>query len=373
MAIKWNEKLMSSGSYKIDSEHKEWILRFNDFEASIVKAKSAGAIDKSLANFAQFSNIHFPDEEALMDQYNCSAAAINRAEHQKFREKLTQTQLLDLSSGENYSQAVQLKTDMEQWLVRHICTIDIQLRPLLVIENKPPFHVDVPEIEQPAVPSENRVKPDFLGNLAQAVLQSSPDIIVVVDEDGRIVFINGRCLPLLGYEPAELIGKSVEVLVPGQFSRHKELRKKYQQNPAARSMGHRPILSALHKSGAKIPVDISLSPLPVLDGNRKLVQAVIRDALPLWTSQYELLVQSVAMNAADNGILITDTKGIIQWVNPAITRMTGYTSSELIGRTPRVLKSGEHGEAFYKNLWKTILAGETWFGEIVNRRKDGTS
>ena len=377
MAIEWNEHLMTTGSFDIDSEHKEWLRRFNEFEEAVESHKDMSAIDKALAHFAQFSNTHFPHEEALMDQYKCPAADANRTDHQKFREKLTQLQLLVSShEGVNLEQVIHLKMDLENWLRAHISTIDVQLRPLLVIEHKSPFITEVSKGTAPFIVGntspEKLSKTTPLGGFAEVVLQSSPDVIVIVDDQGKIVFVNGRCLPLLGYEPKELLGQNVEILVPGQLTRHKELREGYLQKPTIRAMGHRPILSALHKSGAKVPVDIAISPLPAIDGKVRLIQAVLRDAMPLWASQYDLLVQSVAMNAAANGVLITDLKGIIQWANPAITRMTGYSNSELIGRTPSILNSGQHDSGFYKRMWDTILAGETWFGEVINRRKDGT-
>ena len=85
-----------------------------------------------------------------------------------------------------------------------------------------------------------------------------------------------------------------------------------------------------------------------------------------------LRLQSNALQAAANGIVITDPHGAIQWVNGAFTRLTGYSAEEALGRNPRVLKSGRHDHAFYDNLWSTILAGRVWQGEIVNKRKDGT-
>jgi PAS domain S-box-containing protein len=134
-------------------------------------------------------------------------------------------------------------------------------------------------------------------------------------------------------------------------------------------MGHGAIFNALHKSGEKIPVHIALSPLP---GQGRLVQAVMRDAMPILTTQQNMRLQSVAMQAAVNGIVITDTKGVIQWVNPAVTVMTGYSSEELTGRDPSILKSGHHDPVFYRNLWETVLSGKHWSGEIINRRKNGS-
>ncbi|MEN6401084.1 MAG: PAS domain S-box protein, partial [Armatimonadia bacterium] len=71
-------------------------------------------------------------------------------------------------------------------------------------------------------------------------------------------------------------------------------------------------------------------------------------------------------------IVITNRGGEILWVNPSFTRVTGYSSEDVMGQTPRLLKSGAQDSAFYTSLWETILKGEVWRGEFVNRRKDGT-
>jgi PAS domain S-box-containing protein len=82
---------------------------------------------------------------------------------------------------------------------------------------------------------------------------------------------------------------------------------------------------------------------------------------------------AAAAEQAAEAIVITDACGNIQYVNPAFTRMTGYSPEEAIGRNPRLLKSGNQDPAFYKDLWKTILGGKVWQGELTNRRKDCTT
>ena len=83
-------------------------------------------------------------------------------------------------------------------------------------------------------------------------------------------------------------------------------------------------------------------------------------------------VQSAALNAAADAIVITDRAGVIEWVNPAFTQITGYTAEEALGKNPwDLVKSGKHAPAFYQDLWETILGGRTWHGEMINRRKDG--
>src|SRR6185295_15476411 len=89
-------------------------------------------------------------------------------------------------------------------------------------------------------------------------------------------------------------------------------------------------------------------------------------------AEAQLRLQSAALNAAANAMVITDRSGLIEWVNPAFCDLTGYTSAEAVGKNPRdLVKSDQHDTAFYKNLWDTILSGRVWRGEMINRRKDG--
>jgi two-component system, cell cycle sensor histidine kinase and response regulator CckA len=82
-------------------------------------------------------------------------------------------------------------------------------------------------------------------------------------------------------------------------------------------------------------------------------------------------MQTGTFEVAANAILITDATGSVVWMNDEFCTHTGYSKSELIGGTPRILKSGVHDEEFYKNLWETIKAGQVWRGVMSDRRKDG--
>jgi PAS domain S-box-containing protein len=80
-----------------------------------------------------------------------------------------------------------------------------------------------------------------------------------------------------------------------------------------------------------------------------------------------------ALTASVTAIAITDRTGVIEWVNPAFCTLTQYTVAEAVGKNPRELvKSGQHDPAFYKHLWDTILSGQVWRGNMINRRKDGS-
>jgi PAS domain S-box-containing protein len=88
-------------------------------------------------------------------------------------------------------------------------------------------------------------------------------------------------------------------------------------------------------------------------------------------SEEELRKLSCAVERTPDPILIASADGIIEYVNPAFEKVTGFSAREVIGQTPRILKSGVHPQPFYRHLWDTILAGQPWWGTFVNRRKDG--
>ncbi len=81
---------------------------------------------------------------------------------------------------------------------------------------------------------------------------------------------------------------------------------------------------------------------------------------------------SKAIEQSPVSIVITDTHGTIEYINPKFTEITGYTWEEAIGKNPNILKSGEHSRSFYQKLWDTVLSGKEWTGELHNKRKNGT-
>jgi len=89
-------------------------------------------------------------------------------------------------------------------------------------------------------------------------------------------------------------------------------------------------------------------------------------------AEQQVQLQAAALRTAANAILITDRQGTILWCNPSFSGLTGYALQEVLGRNPRILKSGRQGKEFYERMWKTILGGDIWHGEFTNRRKDGS-
>jgi PAS domain S-box-containing protein len=107
------------------------------------------------------------------------------------------------------------------------------------------------------------------------------------------------------------------------------------------------------------------------DGESEIV-GTLTDVSDRKKVEAELSLKSIALEAAANAIVITDRDGTLQWANAAFERLTGFDRADAIGKNPRELvKSGVQDAAFYKALWDTILSGEVWQGELVNRRKGG--
>jgi two-component system, cell cycle sensor histidine kinase and response regulator CckA len=101
------------------------------------------------------------------------------------------------------------------------------------------------------------------------------------------------------------------------------------------------------------------------------VMGIFEDITGRKRAEAQSQVQLAALSASANAIVITDREGAVRWVNEAFTRLTGYEFEEVAGQNPRVLKSGKQDEAFYQRMWDTLLRGQVWHGEVVNKRKDG--
>jgi diguanylate cyclase (GGDEF)-like protein/PAS domain S-box-containing protein len=95
-------------------------------------------------------------------------------------------------------------------------------------------------------------------------------------------------------------------------------------------------------------------------------------ALEMVLDQQQLRLLGAALSSAGNGVFITDRRGRIQWLNQSFTRITGFSSQEVLGESPRILKSGRHDAGYYQKLWQTIAAGEVWSSETIEKHKDGS-
>ncbi len=202
-----------------------------------------------------------------------------------------------------------------------------------------------------------------------SIVESSQDGIAGVGLDGKVVSWNHGAEEIYGYSSEEIIGKSASQLAPpervGEFSQLFE-----KVRSGEKVSGFETV--RLRKGGGLVDVSLSMSAIYDAEGEITGAAVMVRDITERKKADARTHVQSAALESAANGIVIVDRKGLIQWVNPAFTWLTGYPAEEILGKNPKVLKSGVHGANFYEDLWKTIADGKVWHGELVNRRRDGT-
>jgi len=167
----------------------------------------------------------------------------------------------------------------------------------------------------------------------RALLESAPDAMVIVDQRGKIVLVNSRTEEMFGYTRQELLGYSVEVLIPERFhERHLQHRTGYVGEPRKRPMGEDLELFGLRKDGSEFPVEVSLSPIRTPEG--VLVASAVRDISV--RKKAEDKFRSLLESAPD-AMVIVDERGCITLVNAQTEKLFGYARSELIGKKVEVL------------------------------------
>ena len=118
--------------------------------------------------------------------------------------------------------------------------------------------------------------------------------------------------------------------------------------------------------------DVQVFSGPITINGKSLLHSIIIDITQRKVAQRSNKRLSRAIEQIDETIVITDKNGIIEYVNPAFEKTTGYTAQEAIGQKLRILKSSEHSSKFYAEIWKTLRSGNQWTGEITNKKKDGS-
>ncbi|MCL7488368.1 MAG: PAS domain S-box protein [Desulfobulbaceae bacterium] len=204
------------------------------------------------------------------------------------------------------------------------------------------------------------------------LFESARDGILILDAfTGKVVDVNPFLTQLLGYSYDDFWGKYIwEIGTFRDISSSKEAFKDLQKNEYIRYED-----LPLETADGRI-VEVEFVSNVYLVDHSKVIQCNIRDITERKHSEARANAERErllsAIEQTGEMIVITDSEGIIQHVNPAFEQVTGYTRKEVIGRNPRMLKSGKQSHAFYKKMWETISGGNTFIGRMVNKRKDGT-
>jgi diguanylate cyclase (GGDEF)-like protein/PAS domain S-box-containing protein len=126
----------------------------------------------------------------------------------------------------------------------------------------------------------------------------------------------------------------------------------------------------LRRDGSSVWVAVTVSPMGVSGHAADHNVVIVQDVSERRRAEQELRIAAAAFES-EEGMIVTDANEVILRVNHAFTAMTGYGADEVLGQTPRVLKSGHHDRAFYRQMWETLSRDRYWQGEIWNRRKSG--
>lgn len=186
--------------------------------------------------------------------------------------------------------------------------------------------------------------------LLRTMFEAAPIGIALLDTArGSVLRVNPTLCQLTGYSQAELVSGQGELWA------------------MLRNGGHSQELQYSRQDGSLAWVEVRHCQLAGADQTIMLVQDIRQRRL----LEDQRRLQTSALQAAAQGIVITDARGRVEWANQAFLQHTGYGHSQILGQSIGMLKSGQHDSQFYASLWETLNRGQVWHGEMVNRHRDG--
>ncbi|MBL0311537.1 MAG: PAS domain S-box protein [Holophagaceae bacterium] len=204
----------------------------------------------------------------------------------------------------------------------------------------------------------------------RAIIEAEPECVKLSDQHGKLLEMNAAGLAMLEADSLqEVQGCGLLAFIRPEF--HAAFSSLHERVVRGGSGSLEFDLTGL--KGTRRWLDLRAVPMCGANGQVPMVLGICRDITERKRAEASLRLQSTALQAAANAIVIADRHGVIEWVNAAFSTMTGYSVAESIGKRPGdLLKSGKQGPDFYNAMWSILHAGEVWQGEIINRRKDGT-
>jgi PAS domain S-box-containing protein len=212
--------------------------------------------------------------------------------------------------------------------------------------------------------------------LFESLLESAPDAIIAVDHAGRIVLVNSQTDKMFGYRREELLGQSIELLLPGRFQdTHVAHRTSYGRGPTTRPMGIGLDLWGRRKDGTEFPVEISLSPAQTENG--ALIVSIIRDITARKHADESLKEQSTRLQEqadlielAHDTIIVRDLDSRINYWNHGAEETYGWTKREALGQITHTLLHTQFPESM-EQVQSELLSQGRWEGELVHTARDG--
>lgn len=227
------------------------------------------------------------------------------------------------------------------------------------------------------------IRPPELCAVQHAIFENAGRAIILTDIAGVIFYFNQMAQRMLGYAWDEVVYRATPMLfhLPEEVEQRARQLSDELQRPIApgfetfvAGLSRRPHEDGewtyVRKDGAQVPVSLSVSALHDEQGVVCGYLGIAADISVRRAMEEELRIAAIAF-ASQAAIMVTDARQRIMRVNPAFSRLTGYTAEEAIGQTPQLLKSGRQDKAFYEAMWLALNETGHWQGEIWNRRKSG--
>ncbi|HCZ12485.1 MAG TPA: hypothetical protein DHV16_09605 [Nitrospiraceae bacterium] len=216
-----------------------------------------------------------------------------------------------------------------------------------------------------------KIQPDDIK--LQAAIDVAGVMFVVIGADQNVALINKRGCEILGYKKEEILGRNwFDICIPDRIRD-----------------GMRAIWEMLTAQEIE-PLEYFENPILTKDGSERIIlwrNAVLRDdngsifgtlssgedITDQKNLDYQMRKLSMAVEQSPTAILVTDNSGVVEYVNPSFTHLTGYEAEEVTGGECPILFSKEMPDDICRDIWKNITNGDTWRGEFLNRKKSGES
>jgi PAS domain S-box-containing protein len=204
---------------------------------------------------------------------------------------------------------------------------------------------------------------------AQAnILANMREAVIAADLAGNVMHWNQGAQRIFGYGPEEMLGQSLVVVYPNADP--EQMRRELAAIAAGEDFDGD--WEGRRKDGSTVIVDVHTSPMYGPDGTIIGFLGVSSDVTARRLEERRTQRLATAIEQSSEAVLIANRHGVIEYVNPAFERVTGWAASAAIGKNPRILKSGAQPHSYYRAMWDTLLAGRPWVADIVNRRRDGS-
>ncbi|MDL1957888.1 MAG: PAS domain S-box protein, partial [Deltaproteobacteria bacterium] len=202
----------------------------------------------------------------------------------------------------------------------------------------------------------------------RTLLETTSEGWWLLNPELKIIEVNQAICNMLGYSQDEILGKT-----PFDFADDEDRKIFIEQSLKMPITTHRSFEIILEKkNGEDLYTRFNASTIRDESGDIQGAFALITDITERKQTQEERDRLATAIEQAAESVFVTGRDGIIQYVNPAFERLTGYSRKDAIGQNPRILKSGKHDALFYKEMWDTLTRGDAWHGRFINKKKDGS-